>query len=94
MWEGILNYRCRKTKYPVDGDWEIVDNDYRICGSFNKCEVACGSLYELDLKDENGVMKTYELNPEIELSRDSLMAEFNYGITNFDAIGPSYLTIF
>ena len=51
-----MNYRCRKTKYPVNGDWEVVENDDRICGSFHMCEVACGSLFELNLPNEHGVM--------------------------------------
>jgi len=78
----------------VDGDWEVVENDDRICGSFHTCEVACGSLFELNLPNEDDVMTLYGLNPNIELNRDSMSAKFNYGITNFDAIGQSYLTIF
>ena len=51
-----MNYRCRKTKYPVDGDWEVVEDDDRICGSFHQCVIACGSLFELNLPNEDGVM--------------------------------------
>ena len=56
MWNGIVHYRCRKTKYPVDGDWEVVDDDNRLCGSFHQCleGTYCGSLFETTLKDENG----------------------------------------
>ena len=39
-------------------------------------------------------MKHYPIDPSIPLNRDSFSAKFNYGITNFDSIGPSYLTIF
>lgn len=72
MWEGVLNYRCRQTRYPVDGDWKVVEGDYKICGSFHTCEVACGSLYNLNLKDDSGVYKKYELSPDIPLDRDSI----------------------
>ena len=89
-----MNYRCRQTKYPTDGDWKVIENDDRICGSFHQCAVTCGSLYELNLPDDNGVMTQYYLDDSIPLNRDSMSAKFNYGITNFDAIGQSYLTIF
>ena len=94
MWEGVTHYRCRQTKYPEDGDWKVVDNDDRLCGSFHTCEIACGSLYELNLKDENGVMREYHIDKSIPLDRDSSERSRNFGITNFDGIGEAYLTIF
>ena len=41
-------------------------------------------------------MVDYELSEEVraDLWRDSVIKELNYGITNFDSIGSSYLTIF
>ena len=68
-----------------------------ICGpgSYNNfCDIACGSLFELNLPDENGVMTQYEIDPSIPLNRDSFKVKFNFDITNFDSIGPAYLTIF
>ena len=94
MWKGQLHYRCRKTKYPVDGDWEVVEGDHRICGSSHTCEVACGSLYELMLPNEEGVLTNYTLDSSIPLDRDSKSIFQNYGITNFDSILSAYLTIF
>lgn len=72
----------------------MVEGDKDLCGSYHKCEIACGSLYELYLPDENGVMTNYTLDPSIPLDRDSISKFQNYGITNFDNIGSSYLTIF
>lgn len=95
MWEGAMHYRCRQTKYPENGDWKVVQDDRRLCGSqHHKCAVACGSLFELYLPNENGVMTQYKINKTIPLDRDSLSPSFNFGITNFDNIGKAYLTIF
>jgi len=35
MWNGIVHFRCRNTQYPVDGDWEVVEDDNRLCGAFH-----------------------------------------------------------
>ena len=94
MWEGITHFRCRQTLHPVDGDWLVVEDDNRICGGAHSCEIFCGSLFETTLPDENGELKHYPIDPIIPLSRDSFQPKFNFGITNFDSIGPSYLTIF
>ena len=51
-------------------------------------------MYELTLKDENGVMREYHIDESIPLDRDSLEKSRNFGITNFDGIGEAYLTIF
>ena len=61
MYEGVTHYRCRETKHPVFyedtqmWDWRPVEDDHRICGSFHQCEHACGSLYELELTNQNNV---------------------------------------
>ena len=41
-------------------------------------------------------MKEYQLNQDIldNLNRDNLMPALNFGITNFDSLGSSFLTIF
>lgn len=94
MWEGVMHFRCRQTPHPVDGDWKVIEDDERICGAFHQCEVACGSLYELTFPDKKGVLTTYFIDKSIALDRDSKSSAFNYGITNFDSIFPSFLTIF
>jgi hypothetical protein len=94
MWEGVTHFRCRQTPYPVDGDWKVVEGDENICGGSHTCEIACGSLYETTLIDENGELRHFEIDPSIDKNRDSFSTAFNFGITHFDSIGPSYLTIF
>jgi len=94
MWKGVMNYRCRTTKYPENGDWQVVPGDDRICGSFHQCEIACGSLYETTLPNEDGILTYFPINNTIPLDRDSKAFFQNYGITNFDSIGTAFLTIF
>ena len=98
MWGGIIHNRCRKTPHPVDGDWKVVEGDTRICGSFHQCAPGayCGSLFETSLPGPDGVKIDYYLKDEVRnnLWRDSMIKELNYGITNFDTIASSYLTIF
>lgn len=38
LWTGDIHYRCRITPTPVNGDWKVIENDTRPCGS-RKCEV-------------------------------------------------------
>lgn len=68
MWEGILSYRCRQTRFPVDGDWKVVESDHRICGAFHKCEIACGSLYDLKLRGDDGIIRKYKIDDKINLN--------------------------
>jgi succinate dehydrogenase/fumarate reductase cytochrome b subunit len=100
LWNGVIHYRCRLTKYPVNGDWPVDPNDMRTCSKItiagsHMCPVACGSLYDMILPDENGVMQDYgPLAEGINIDRDTMYPEFNYGLTNFDNIGFAYLTVF
>lgn len=76
---------------PVDGDWKVVDDDFRVCGGFHQCNETlnqtCGSLLDplirldLNLTDD-------------ELYRDSSIPELNFGLTNFDNVINSYITVF
>lgn len=95
MWQGILHYRCRETEFPENNDWKAIKDDHKICGQHHTCEKACGSLFELQLQSSNGSMVDYSIDTSrISLYRDSMLPEFNYGITNFDNLGSAYLTIF
>lgn len=85
LWAGALHYWCRTTLEPVNGDWPVVENDFRVCGGFHKCEVICGSLY--DAFDKG-------FNITVPLDWDSKTQELNYGITNFDNFLTSFLSIF
>ena len=35
MWAGAFHYRCRETPRPVNGDWPVVKEDFRTCGSYH-----------------------------------------------------------
>lgn len=97
MWSGIIHYRCRQTPHPVDGDWLAVEGETRVCGALYQCPAGsyCGSLYETRL-EVNGSFVDFELSDEVKanLNRDSLLKELNFGVTNFDTVMSSYLTIF
>lgn len=77
---------------PIDGDWQPVPSDFRVCGGFHQCNTsagqACGSLFDPQYRDA-----LYSLSDE-HLSRDSVLKELNYGITNFDNILNAFLTVF
>ena len=57
MWAGAFHYRCRETPRPVNGDWPVVKEDFRTCGSYHQCDEGayCGSLYETYLPDYENV---------------------------------------
>ena len=71
IWGGVSHYKCRQTKYPENGDWKVIEDDHHVCGAFHQCEIACGSLFELNLENENGTMTQYHINESIPLTRDS-----------------------
>ena len=33
MWQGLIHYRCRATKYPENGDWKLAKDGTYICSS-------------------------------------------------------------
>lgn len=35
IFSGDSHYRCRQTLKPVDGDWKIVEDDFRMCGGLH-----------------------------------------------------------
>ena len=56
IWPGLTHYRCRLTEAPVNGDWAVVDGDFRICGGVHQCNTtaghACGSLFDPSIQDQ------------------------------------------
>lgn len=94
MWQGIIHYHCRETKYPENGEWKIQENSGLICGGPNYCDVVCGSLFELELVNPDGIKQFYHINNSVDLYKDSKNQDLNYGITNFDNLSSAYLTIF
>ena len=93
LFSGLTHYRCRMTDTPVDRDWKVVADDWRLCGtnwnSLHECgsKYTCGNLYEA--YDSN----KYNI-PSSILDRDSKTSELNWGYSNFDHIGFAFLTIF
>jgi hypothetical protein len=43
-----LHKRCRITESPIEGDWQVLKGETRICGYNYECPEGsyCGSLYE------------------------------------------------
>ena len=37
LFKGTLNYRCRTTQAPINGEWPIAPNSTRVCGGNYKC---------------------------------------------------------
>ena len=80
----------------MNGDWEVVDGDNRVCGGFHTCDngAYCGSLFHTVLLNPQGEYQEYYIDPLIDKKKDAVIKDLNYGITNFDTIASSYLTVF
>ena len=88
LFSGTIHMRCYETQDPLpDGTWNLVSGDTRLCGPYRECPVGyCNSLM-------NATDMGLKLN-ETNLWADTDIFDLNYGITNFDHIGWSFLTIF
>ena len=47
IWDGAIHYRCYTTEWPVDGKWEVVADDERICSQgIRECPIGyCNSRF-------------------------------------------------
>lgn len=83
LWVNQLNSRCRTTQVPLSGVWEVT-SQRRICSRNNPCgpNEYCGSNY--DYADE--------ISGDLSAATD--IVQLNYGITNFDFLQNTYLTLF
>lgn len=81
----MYEYRCRLTKKPyANGSWPILEGYYKTCSLTNdKCPTGtyCGA--------------PFEIGNEIPYNKTEMYNEhYNWGITNFDNIFSSFLTVF
>jgi hypothetical protein len=86
LWQGKLHFACRKSPFPVGGEWEYAD-EVRVCsagGSGFQCwnGTWCGSEHEPPAG--HPMAFPLRLPP----------GELNFGLTNFDNIGLATITIF
>lgn len=91
IWDGAIHYRCYETPWPVNGQWELVPNDERICAvGIRECPKGfCNSRFvAYDARPDH-----YNLT-ESSLTQDSDIYNLNYGLTNFDNIINALITIF
>lgn len=92
LWVGSVHYRCRLTEFPVDGDWVADPNDLILCSAQRQCPEQrwCGSLPEAARSSD----PKYYLNPEIDVWRDTMIEDLNFGYSNFNHLPSAFLTIF
>ena len=81
MFSGMLENRCRSTKEPVNGRWDLAENVMKsLCGTW-KCPEGsyCGNPSDYGIEAD---VNEYDV------------IEFNFGITNFDNIIYSMLSVY
>ena len=69
---------------PVEGYWDVIEDDTRLCGGFHSCDIVCGSSYEPPAP--------YSVDYDIDEAHK--IEETNWGITNFDNVASALLTVF
>jgi len=92
LWSGEIHNRCRMTEFPVDGDWVADPNDARLCSVIRPCEDQrwCGSLPAASRSGD----PRYYISPEIDLWRDTMIEDLNFGYSSFNHLPAAFLTIF
>jgi len=82
----MFEYRCRATPEPVNGKWELYESHLGLCNTgYNNCPDGsyCGSTFY-----HPSIRIPYNIK---EVDTNSYL---NYGITSFDNIFRSILTVF
>eukprot|EP00752_Nemacystus_decipiens_P007034 g6310.t1 len=95
LWAGQTLYQCRETALPTEnGTWETYANDPRVCST------GSGGLFHCDMNVETMDQYPFCASPSDVPSGTSWEKprwgppELNYGITSFDNIAVSLLTVF
>ena len=88
LWNENFEYRCRTNNEPKYGKLEI-DNKYfyNLCGGEIKCD-NCLSVMDFYRETNYFLSEVYEYDNELNYE------QFNYGLTTFNNIGLSILTVF
>ena len=88
LWNEKFEYRCRTSKEPFLGKLEIEKkNFFHLCGGEIKCD-NCLSAMSFYRKRYYFLSEIYKYENELNYE------EFNYGLTTFNNIGWSLLTVF
>ena len=88
LWNENFEYRCRTSKEPINGKLEIDSKYfYNLCGGEIKCD-NCLSLMNFYRENNYFISKVNEYENELNYE------QFNYGLTTFNNIGMSILTVF
>ena len=88
FWNEQFDYRCRTTNYPINGILKIErSNFYHLCGGEVKCD-NCLSVKKFYRENHYFLSEIYNYKNQINFE------EFNYGLTTFNNIGSSLLTVF
>lgn len=92
LWSGEVHKRCRLTEFPVDGDWVADASDTKLCSKIRPCgdQRWCGSLAEASRSPD----PRYYINPDLDLWRDTMIEELNFGFSSFNHLPAAFLTIF
>jgi len=88
LWNENFEYRCRTSKEPINGKLEIDSKYfYNLCGGEIKCD-NCLSVMNFYREKHFFLSEIYEYENELNYE------QFNYGLTTFNNIGLSILTVF
>ncbi|KAL4473885.1 hypothetical protein ABPG74_022749 [Tetrahymena malaccensis] len=89
IFTGSLDYRCRTTPVPGQGDWQIAQGVDRVCGGRFTCpdNTYCGSNYSY-VRNDTSYIDSANMDKPVNSKY------YNYGITNFDNLYQTYLTLF
>lgn len=89
LFSGITHYRCRLTSTPVKGDWKLAPGPAINCGGYSSCSsgYTCGSLLDPTIRSQLWALNDHDLH------RDTLNADFNWDVSNFDNIYSSLIAV-
>ena len=88
FWNEKFEYRCRINKYPIHGILEINQKYfYNLCGGEMQCD-NCLSVMKFKRNKNYFISDAYDFKNELNYE------EFNYGLTTFNNIFWSLLTVF
>ena len=88
FWNEKFEYRCRVNQYPINGILEINQKYfYNLCGGEMQCD-NCLSVMKFKRNKNYFISDAYDFKNELNYE------EFNYGLTTFNNIFWSLLTVF
>jgi hypothetical protein len=90
IWAGLFSLRCREQEFPINGQWDVINNSTDLCSGHYICpnNYTCGSITELYDSGQ------YFFIPKTNVYKELDIQQLYYGFSTFDNIFSSFLTIF